>query len=459
VIRLIVAFCGAVGLIILTAFIVSRVLRSRTEGLSIRLQVLLALGLIVGAFAFGLGVLVLDRIEARATMIATEAARDEAAAIAASIASQVDSGASLESIARALDSERMRVGTSRLSLSIVDEHGREIFHSGPRKGDPGTVSVTSPIETSFGVMGQVQVVKPTIVMRRLLADFAAPVLLISAILLAAATAAAAIIGRAIASPIEKLTNFAVRVAAGERKALPPAARGQEVKRLTEAIDKMRRELEGRPYVESFAADLSHELKNPVAAIRAAAEVLDEGALAEPEEAARFVKRIRESVGRIEALLTELLSLARIESRGIEDAAEIDLRVVAQRCAEAQAARGKVEVKASEGDTTIRGDVRWLTRAIDNLLTNAFIHGQEGSDPWIEVGSDREAVIVRVLNKGKIAPHVRKRLFRRFVTTRGERGGTGLGLAIVRAVAEAHRGTVDACESEGEVEFRITLPRD
>lgn len=458
-IRLIVAFCGAVGLIILTAFIVSRVLRSRTEGLSIRLQVLLALGLIVGAFAFGLGVLVLDRIEARATMIATEAARDEAAAIAASIASQVDSGASLGSIAHALDSERIRVGPEKLSLSIVDSHGRELFHSGPRKGDPGTVSVTAPIETSFGVMGQVQVVKPTIVMRRLLADFAAPVLLISAILLAAATAAAAIIGKAIAAPIEQLTTFAVRVAEGERKALPPAARGQEVKRLTDAIDKMRRELEGRPYVESFAADLSHELKNPVAAIRAAAEVLDEGALAEPEEAARFVKRIRESVGRIEALLTELLSLARIESRGIEDAAEIDLRVVAQRCAEAHASRGKVEVKASDGDLRIRGDVRWLTRAIDNLLTNAFVHGQQGSTPRIELSAEPAGVIVRVLNQGKIAPHVRKRLFRRFVTTRGERGGTGLGLAIVRAVAEAHRGTVDARESEGEVEFRITLPRD
>lgn len=458
-IRLIVAFCGAVGLIILTAFIVSRVLRSRTEGLSIRMQVLLALGLIVGAFAFGLGVLVLDRIEARATMIATEAARDEAAAIAASIASQIDSGASLDSIAHALDNERRRVGPERLSLSILDKHAHEVFHSGPRKGDPGTVLVTSPIETRFGVVGEVQVVKPTVVMRRLLADFAAPILIISAILLAAATAAAAIIGKAIASPIERLTNFAVRVAAGERKALPPAARGQEVKRLTEAIDKMRRELEGRPYVESFAADLSHELKNPVAAIRAAAEVLDEGALAEPEEAARFVKRIRESVARIEALLTELLSLARIESRGIEDPTEIDLRVVARRCAEAQASRGKVTVQAADGDMTIRGDVRLLSRALDNLVINALLHGEQGSDPRIEVSSEPNGVVLRVINKGKIAPHVRKRLFRRFVTSRGERGGTGLGLAIVRAVAEAHRGSVDARESEGEVEFRITLPRD
>ena len=99
------------------------------------------------------------------------------------------------------------------------------------------------------------------------------------------------------------------------RAKPPAPHGREVMRLTTAIDTMRRELEGRPFVEAFAADLSHELKNPVAAIRASAEVLADGALEEPEEAERFLARIREATSRIEALLGELLSLARLEARG------------------------------------------------------------------------------------------------------------------------------------------------
>ena len=93
------------------------------------------------------------------------------------------------------------------------------------------------------------------------------------------------IGRSIAQPLEVLTEFAVRVSEGERRAVPPPAHGREVQSLSKAIDSMRRQLEGRPFVETFAADLSHELKNPVAAIRASAEVLADGALDEPEEAA------------------------------------------------------------------------------------------------------------------------------------------------------------------------------
>jgi len=295
-------------------------------------------------------------------------------------------------------------------------------------------------------------------MRRLLADFAPTILLLSSILGAAAAAAAALIGRAIASPIELLTAFAERVSEGERSARPPVAHGLEVKRLSKSIDKMRRELEGRPYVESFAADLSHELKNPVAAIRAAAEVLDEGALAEPEEAARFVKRIREATGRIEALLEELLSLARIESRGVEGGEEFDVVHVARTIADSYAARGSIEIEAKVDEVRVRGGRRWISRAIDNLVKNAVVHGTGRKPVRVVVDTGETSVSVSVINDGSIAPHIRKRLFRRFVTSRGERGGTGLGLAIVRAVAEAHSGSVEVMERDSEVEFRLVLPK-
>ena len=113
---------------------------------------------------------------------------------------------------------------------------------------------------------------------------------------------------------------------------------------------MRRQLEGRPFVETFAADLSHELKNPVAAIRASAEVLEEGALDEPEEARRFVARIREATERIERLLGELLSLARIEARGAESFEPVDLaarrREVPRDAAATRRARGALDGPAS-----------------------------------------------------------------------------------------------------------------
>src|SRR5205823_11604117 len=116
-----------------------------------------------------------------------------------------------------------------------------------------------------------------------------------------------------------------RVAAGERQAPLPEPRGREVRALTKALESMRRELEERHALETFVADLSHELKNPVAAIRASAEVLTEGAADEPETARRFARRIQESSDKLQQLTQDLLSLARLEARGIEQPARpIDL---------------------------------------------------------------------------------------------------------------------------------------
>src|SRR5262249_12410806 len=153
------------------------------------------------------------------------------------------------------------------------------------------------------------------------------------------------------------------------------AHGREVQHLTRAIDSMRRELEGRPFLETFAADLSHELKNPVAAVRASAEVLDEGALAEPEEARRFVARIREATARIETLLGEILSLAQIEARGVEGATPVDVGQLAEAASEAARDRGAaVDLSVDEG-AFVKGHPLWLGRAIDNLVNNALAHGE------------------------------------------------------------------------------------
>jgi signal transduction histidine kinase len=300
-------------------------------------------------------------------------------------------------------------------------------------------------------------VKPTLLIKKTLAAFAPTVLVISLLLGAVAAISAALIGRTIATPIESLTQFAERISQGERRAPPPPGYGREVICLSRALDSMRRELQGRPFVETFAADLSHELKNPVAAIRASAEVLRDGALDEPEEADRFVGRILESTSRIEALLGDLLSLARLEARGVEEQAEVDLaKAAAQALRAGHHDVGLVNV-VCEGELLVRGDSRWLSRAIGNLIDNACVHGEPGTIlvALVRVGDE---VRCSVTNPGRVSRGVHKRLFRRFVTTRADKGGTGLGLAIVRAIVEAHGGEV-VCSSHGppQVVFVVTLP--
>jgi signal transduction histidine kinase len=456
--RLIVVSVGAVGLILLVAFVISRLLRSQKRGMSIRMQVFLALAVIVGTFAFGLGVMVLDRIESRAVRLASQAAEDEAIAIAGIVAGEIDrTGSTLGVVATRFDHERVRGADLRMEL--IDRAGVRLFprSASPARDEPGTVSVDAPVVVAGERIGSVRVIKPTVVMRALLADMAPTILIISTVLGLAAAFAAALIGRAIAAPIEALSAFSARVSDGERTAAPPPVFGRELTHLSRSLDSMRRQLEGRPFVEAFAADLSHELKNPVAAIRASAEVLEESALDEPVEARRFVARIREAAERIERLLGELLGLARIEARGVEALEPVDLSKLAQRGVEALGdMSSRVELDVSR-DVLVRGDASWLARAIANLLDNALVHS-EGGKVTLSVRRLTTSVEISVENEGQISKHVQSRLFRRFVTTRPDRGGTGLGLAIVRAVAEAHGGRAELrLAGPPQVVFRVVLP--
>ena len=269
--QMIVVAAAAIGLIVFVSFIAARLVRSRTAGMSIRMQIFLALALIVGAFAFGLGLMVLDRIKARADLVGRAAALGEAQAVAALVSADMEStGASLEQVAERLVKYEHR---SDLDLSLSDASGKVVFASGRPADEPGTVTADAPVLLQDREVGRVRVVKPTLVIQNTLADFAPTVLVISLLLGAVAAAAAALIGGTIGAPIEELTRYAGRVSEGDRRAPPPPAHGREVMLLTRAIDSMRRELQGRPFVETFAADLSHELKNPVAAIRASADTL------------------------------------------------------------------------------------------------------------------------------------------------------------------------------------------
>src|SRR5690606_14233896 len=101
------------------------------------------------------------------------------------------------------------------------------------------------------------------------------------------------------------------------------------------------------------------LKNPVAAIRASAELLLDGALDEPEEARRFVGRIHESVARIERLLSDLLSLARIESRGVEQFAPLDLGALVESVCEGMAQKQRIQIEL-QPRVRVRGEPVWLT---------------------------------------------------------------------------------------------------
>ena len=141
--------------------------------------------------------------------------------------------------------------------------------------------------------------------------------------------------------------------------------------------------------------------------------------------------------------------------------KLDLGDLAKECVELARTRFHLapellvyEQKVAPGASTVIGDADELKAAVWNLIDNAVFHREPGTRVSVRVRRS-EAVLVDVENSGQLSRHVRKRLFRRFVTTRADKGGSGLGLAIVRAVAEAHVGTA-SCSEEGPPSVRFTL---
>ena len=448
------------------ALTISRLIEARKSGLSFRLQVFLPLAATTLTLSAAFAVIVIDRFTARASVFAQRGAQDEARVLAELASRALDApGVTLPQAAQQLARVLPAFTQSEIAthVEIVDGQGRTLMAVGVAAPAAGAqiVVAAAPIRDQ----GMVRVSKATFGMVALMSDVAPKVALLALILALASAAVAVLIGQAVAGPIERLTRAAQRVAEGERQAALPEPRGREVRELTHALESMRRELEQRHALENFVADLSHELKNPIASIRASAEVLTEGAADEPETARRFALRIRESADKLQVLTQDLLSLARLEARGIEpQRRKVDLCGIAREAIDAQAPqaatrRVRVELRAPE-IAPVRGDPVWLRRALENLLGNAVQHSPQGARVLVEVVPGATGWEATVADEGPgVDPAIRDRLFERFTTTRHGEGGTGLGLAIVRAVAELHGGQARLQQSgpQGAV-FSLTLPR-
>ena len=444
-----------VVLLLFSGFVLLRLLRSVRRGLSIRMQVFVAMTAVSGGFAALLGVIAVQRLELRAARLFTEVAKEHAELLARVLAAT--ERPLPEAVPMLAKARLFEVRPEGLRVEVRDSRGLLLYAAGPERriGLPQTAKVR--LGRGGAEIGEVRVLRQSLGLRQILREVAARAAVLALLLVMGTACASALIGRAIAKPIERLTLAASRIAQGERQAVLPRPFGREVRTLTAAVESMRRELEGRHLAERLAVDLSHELKNPVAAIRAAAEVLADGALEEPETARRFIGRILEATQRVLLLVNNLLMLTRLQARGVS-AESVDVADLAHKSADAHAAQAhkrSLQLRAeTSGPALVRGDPVWLRRALDNLVDNALAFAEPAavaappgaagsSEVLIVVRQDEKHVRVEIKNYGRgIAPEVRDRLFERFVTTRRDTGGSGLGLAIVAAVAEQHGGSVE-----------------
>jgi two-component system sensor histidine kinase CreC len=214
-----------------------------------------------------------------------------------------------------------------------------------------------------------------------------------------------------------------------------------------AYQEMRDALAGRQYVTEYVQTLTHEIKSPLAAIRGAAELLQEP-MPEPDRA-RFVVNILRESARMEELVDRLLELAALErQRRLEGLAAVGLRATAEAAIYASAPRAQrrhVKLELATGsEVSLRGDPLLLTSAITNLLENAIDFSPPDGTVVIKVERIDNQALITVRDEGPGVPdYAAGRVFDRFYSlARPHNGkkGTGLGLAFVKEIAELHHGS-------------------
>ncbi len=261
-------------------------------------------------------------------------------------------------------------------------------------------------------------------------------------------------------PVGRLTEYARDIESGKRPPLPKLGAGKEVNTLARALESMREALEGRRYAERYVQTLTHEMKSPLAAIRGAAELLDEDM---PEaDRRRFLGNIRAESGRAERLLNRLLELSALESRSSLEATEnvdfelILARAIDQARAPADLASVNLEVSAPSEALRVRGDAFILRAAVTNLLENAIDFSPAGGTVDVVLWGEDGKAIIQIADRGPGIPeYAQERVFDRFYSLRHHssgRKGTGLGLTLVKEAAELHGGSVslDPREDGGTV---------
>jgi two-component system, OmpR family, phosphate regulon sensor histidine kinase PhoR len=227
------------------------------------------------------------------------------------------------------------------------------------------------------------------------------------------------------------------------------------------LENMRRE---------FVANVSHELKSPITAIKGFVETLQEGAFQDRENAERFLDIILKHTNQLNALIEDLLKLSRLENDSSSDdisfepgALESVLQSSVSVCQNKAAERNLIIEVDCQPDIRVTMNTGLLEQAVINLLDNAIKYSRENGTITLIGETDGRDAVIRVQDEGiGIEPEHIPRLFERFYRVDKSRsrnlGGTGLGLSIVKHVVQVHGGSISVdSEPEKGSAFTIKLP--
>jgi two-component system sensor histidine kinase ChvG len=377
--------------------------------------------------------------------------------------------------APALASAEFYGAAKRLDGPEIQTALRGRYGSATRVSASGQRSVTLygavPFRRDGRIAGAVLVSQSTY---RILQDLYAERLGLFKIVLASVAVAAilsVLVSTTIVRPLRRLRDEASAILDRRgrlRGAFGASSRPDEIGDLARALRELTRRLEAHlKTLESFAADVSHELRNPLTSIRTAADMAAE--VEDPAERRRFREIVQRDIARVERMLAGVRDIASIDARlAREEKASIALDRLLSEIVESFNVRehGRVHFRLkSNGAATVRGSTDRVSQIFENLLDNAAGFSPAGGEVLVSLSTKDGFALSSVCDQGPgIPPEHLDRVFERFFPYRPAAGGgrsdvhSGLGLAIAAAIAEGYGGGITAANREGGgAEFTVRLP--
>ncbi len=328
--------------------------------------------------------------------------------------------------------------------------------------DSTVLVVAAPVLQAGRTLGVVSVAKPVASVQRFIDRAERRVFLAGAALLAASLIVGVAVTLWLVVTVRRLRRYAQQVQAGQNLA-PPAVPG-ELGDLAHAMDDMRRRLEGREQLEHDVRALTHELKSPLAALRASGELLQDELPAADRQ--RFAAQVLDQTARLQTLVERVLALSQLEAQvGLGERRRVALAAWVDAQLERQAPRLAQQrltvVWTAREDVAIDADAALLELAFGNLLVNALDFAPAGSTLELAVSTTPTAVRLALRDHGPGVPaSVFSQLGQRFFSTARPGSlvkGSGLGLAIARRVAELHGGRLVFEAAEPGLRATLVLP--
>lgn len=244
-----------------------------------------------------------------------------------------------------------------------------------------------------------------------------------------------------------------------------SARLDEIGELSRALERIIRRLDAHVgFIERFASDVVHELKNPLASIRNANEMI--GDVRDAADRRRFVAVIDQEVARMERLLSGVREISMIDAQLVRETSRfVDLGALLMQIVEGfrlrEGERVRIDVHLADAPLTVHASEDRLIQVFENLLDNALSFSPPGGTVTVACAREDGEIVTRVADHGPGIPEANlPRIFDRFFTHRPDTsraGHTGLGLAIVKAIVDAYGGSITAGNGERGAVFTVRLP--